>query len=162
MSKAVRSNAGAKPADDGPALEGSGSAPPQEASGTAVAAYKAILQRVLDNRPSGTRLKLAAVLGKNRSFVSQITNPSYAVPLPARHVPAVLDACHLSAAERDQFLKAYEAAHPERRGFLSGRPSTRTLTLTVPDFGDVRRNHAYDQLLSDLAERLGRFGGAER
>ena len=41
-----------------------------------VADYKAILRRVLDNRPSGTRLKLAAALGKNRSFVTQITNPA--------------------------------------------------------------------------------------
>ena len=162
MANAGRPNPSAKLAHDDASLGTGGSAPPQDAGGTAVAAYKTILQRVLDNRPSGTRLKLAAVLGKNRSFVSQITNPSYAVPLPARHVPAVLDACHLSATDREQFLKAYEAAHPERRGFLSGRPSTRTLTLTVPDFGDARRNRAYDQLLSDMAERLGRFGGAER
>ncbi|MEA2876627.1 MAG: hypothetical protein QOF14_1823, partial [Hyphomicrobiales bacterium] len=40
-----------------------------------VTSYKAILRRALDNRPSGTRLKLAAALGKNRSFVTQITNP---------------------------------------------------------------------------------------
>ena len=87
--------------------------------GTAVAAYKAILQRVLDNRPSGTRLKLAAVLGKNRSFVSQITNPIYPVPIPARHVDLILEVCHLSPAERGQFLEAYAAAHPARRGALS-------------------------------------------
>ena len=31
-----------------------------------VAEYKIILRKVLDNRPSGTRLKLAAALGKNR------------------------------------------------------------------------------------------------
>ena len=30
-----------------------------------VAEYKIILRKVLDNRPSGTRLKLAAALGKN-------------------------------------------------------------------------------------------------
>ncbi len=162
MAKARRPGHGAQSAPDGPVLGKSGSALPQDPGGTAVAAYKTILQRVLDNRPSGTRLKLAAVLGKNRSFVSQITNPSYAVPLPARHVPAVLDACHLSASEREQFLRAYEAAHPDRRGLLSGRPSTRALTLTVPDFGDARRNRAFDQLVSDMAERLARFAGAER
>ncbi len=49
-----------------------------------VADYKVILRRVLDNRPSGTRLKLAAALGKNRSFVTQITNPAYLVPIPAK------------------------------------------------------------------------------
>ena len=41
---------------------------------------------MLDNRPSGTRLKLAAALGKNRSFVTQITNPAYPVPIPAQHL----------------------------------------------------------------------------
>ena len=35
-----------------------------------VADYKRILAKVLDNRPSGTRQKLATALGKNRSFVS--------------------------------------------------------------------------------------------
>lgn len=129
---------------------------------SAVAAYKTILQRVLDNRPSGTRLRLASALGKNRSFVSQITNPSYGVPLPARHVATVLEACHLSASEREQFLKAYAIAHPERRSNLASAKTTRTLTLTVPDFGDARRNRAFDDLVSDMAERMGRFGSSER
>ncbi len=63
-----------------------------------VADYKAILRRVLDNRPSGTRLKLAAALGKNRSFVTQITNPAYLVPIPAKHVAIIFEVCHLSGA----------------------------------------------------------------
>ena len=45
----------------------------------AMAEYKGILQRLLDNRPSGTRQRLAHALGKNRSFITQITNPSYGV-----------------------------------------------------------------------------------
>src|SRR5207248_7709395 len=61
-----------------------------------VADYKVILRRVLDNRPSGTRLKLAAALGKNRSFVTQITNPAYLVPIPAKHVAIIFEVCHLS------------------------------------------------------------------
>ena len=56
-----------------------------ESGDSNVADYKTILRRVLDNRPSGTRLKLAAALGKNRSFVTQITNPAYLVPIPAKH-----------------------------------------------------------------------------
>lgn len=128
---------------------------------TAVATYKAILQRVLDNRPSGTRLRLAGALGKNRSFVSQITNPIYPVPIPARHLDLILEICHLSPAERALFLEAYGEAHPGRR-LAAGPRQTRTLTLTVPDFGDARRNRAYDQMVADLAERLGRYGGGER
>ncbi len=41
----------------------------------AVAAYKAVFKAVLDKRPSGMRLRLADALGKNRSFISQISNP---------------------------------------------------------------------------------------
>jgi hypothetical protein len=46
-----------------------------------VAEYKRILQRVLENRPSGTRQRLATALGTNRSFVSQIANPAYTTPI---------------------------------------------------------------------------------
>ena len=127
-----------------------------------MAAYKAILQRVLDNRPSGTRLKLAGVLGKNRSFVTQITNPIYPVPIPARHLDLIMDVCHLSPAERTSFLEAYGRAHPGRRNALSGRRQTRELALKVPDFGDAKRNAAFDQLLIELAERLGRYGEVDR
>ena len=58
----------------------------RQRSRTAVAEYKRILLRVLDLRPSGTRQRLADALGENRSFVSQITNPAYPVPIPPRHV----------------------------------------------------------------------------
>ena len=129
---------------------------------TAVAAYKAILRRVLDNRPSGTRLKLAGVLGKNRSFVSQITNPSYPVPIPARHIDMIMEVCHLSPAERVSFLDAYARAHPGRRNAVASRRQTRELTLKVPDFGDAKRNAAFDQFLAEAAERLARYSEAER
>ena len=42
----------------------------------AVSAYKRMLLGVIDRRPSGTRQRLATALAKNRSFVSQITNPA--------------------------------------------------------------------------------------
>ncbi len=61
-----------------------------------VAAYKTILRNVLDQRPSGTRQRLATALGKNRSFVSQISNPAYSVPIPAKHLDAVFEICRTS------------------------------------------------------------------
>jgi hypothetical protein len=70
----------------------------------AVARYKSILQRVIDNRPSGTRQRLAGAPGKNRSFVSQITNPAYATPIPARHIETIFDICHFSPDDRQTFL----------------------------------------------------------
>ncbi|MGO4506292.1 hypothetical protein CT676_26320 [Bradyrhizobium sp. MOS001] len=122
-----------------------------------VAEYKIILRKVLDNRPSGTRLKLAAALGKNRSFVSQITNPAYLVPIPAKHVAVIFDVCHLSSAERAAFLDAYGRAHPGRLRAPHREARTRVITVTVPELGDDKRNRALEQLIVDLAAQLARF-----
>ena len=122
-----------------------------------VADYKAILRRVLDNRPSGTRLKLAAALGKNRSFVTQITNPAYLVPIPSKHVAIIFDVCHLSGAERAAFLEAYGRAHPGRLRAPFREAHTRTITVTVPDLGDDKKNRSLEQLVVDFAARLARY-----
>jgi len=122
-----------------------------------VADYKLILRRVLDNRPSGTRLKLAAALGKNRSFVSQITNPAYLVPIPAKHVAIIFEVCHLSGAERTAFLEAYGRAHPGRLRAPHREARTRTIAVTVPDLGDDKKNRALDELVIDFAARLARY-----
>lgn len=116
--------------------------------------YKEILNLVLQHQPSGTRQRLAQVLGKNRSFISQITNPNYQTPIPASHVEPILEVCRFSAEERAQFLAAYESAHPGRlRRDTQGR-RVRHLTLDVPDFGDDLLNREYDRLLEDTARKL--------
>ena len=102
----------------------------------AVGAYKHILSSVLDRRPSGTRQRLAAALGKNRSFVSQITNPAYPVPVPAQHLSVIFEICHFSPAERQAFLDAYHAAHPRRLVTVAHGPATRRIAVDVPDLGD--------------------------
>jgi hypothetical protein len=65
-----------------------------------VVAYKLILKRVLDNRPSGMRQRLAKALGKNRSFISQMANPAYSTPAPAEHLEIIFELCHFSKAIR--------------------------------------------------------------
>jgi hypothetical protein len=127
------------------------------ASASAVAGYKEILKRVLDNRPSGTRLRLAAALGKNRSFISQIASPTYSIPIPAQHLDTIFHVCHFLADEQRAFLEAYHRAHPNRRQRLSEVPRTRTLSVTVPDLGDKRRNRAVDEAVTDFAHRLARL-----
>ena len=122
-----------------------------------VADYKLILRRALDNRPSGTRLKLAAALGKNRSFVSQITNPAYLVPIPAKHVAIIFEVCHLSGTERAAFLEAYGRAHPGRLRGAHREARTRDVTVTVPDLGDDKKNRALEQLIVDFAAQLARY-----
>src|SRR6202163_5035818 len=87
---------------------------PVRARADIVGAYKEVLKRVLDTRPSGTRHRLAIALGKNRSFISQIANPVYTVPIPVQHLETVFEICHFTAADRREFLAAYDEAHPRR------------------------------------------------
>lgn len=120
-----------------------------------VAEYKRILLRVLDLRPSGMRQRLADALGANRSFISQITNPTYPVPIPARHVELIFDACRFPEADRQAFLAAYERAHPGRL-HQPQAPSThlRHVTIYVPDLNDPRKNAELDRLLAEFATRV--------
>jgi hypothetical protein len=126
----------------------------RDASTRSIATYKALLRQALDNRPSGTRLKLAAALGTNRSFISQITNPGYPIPIPVQHLDVIFEVCHLAPAEKAAFLEAYQAAHPGRTQ-AQGRPAQgRSLTLTLPDLGDNRRNQAMDKAILDFVASL--------
>lgn len=128
-----------------------------EAQSAAVIAYKAILKRVLNNRPSGTRQRMANALGKNRSFVSQIANPAYPVPIPAQHLETIFEICHFSQDDRRDFLAAYAQAHPRRLALVGSMRRSRTISVVVPDLGDARRNRAIDALIADLVRRIGRF-----
>jgi len=127
-----------------------------------VAEYKAVLQRVLETRPSGTRQRIAAALNKNRSFVTQITSPAYDTPIPARHVDLILEICHFSPAERARFLAAYAKAHPRRQAAGGPEPRMRAHTIYLPDLGTPEKNRQLDAALGDfvrqLAELLGKDG----
>ena len=130
---------------------------PERERADSVGAYKGVLKRVLDTRPSGTRHRLAIALGKNRSFISQIANPVYAVPIPVQHLETVFEICHFTAADRREFLAAYAEAHPRRLDVVRKAAGTRKLTLTVPDLGDARRNRLLDETIAEIARRLTRF-----
>ena len=130
---------------------------PERERADSVGAYKGVLKRVLDTRPSGTRHRLAVALGKNRSFISQIANPVYAVPIPVQHLETIFEICHFTAADRREFLAEYAEAHPRRLDVVRKAAGTRKLTLTVPDLGDARRNRLLDETIAELARRLARF-----
>jgi hypothetical protein len=134
---------------------------PERDRADVVGAYKAVLRRVLDTRPSGTRHRLAIALGKNRSFISQIANPVYAVPIPLQHLETIFEICHFTAADRREFLAAYTEAHPRRLDGVTKPAGTRKLTLTVPDLGDARRNRLLDETIAEIARRLARFRDEE-
>ena len=130
---------------------------PERERADTVGEYKAVLKRVLDTRPSGTRHRLAIALGKNRSFISQIANPVYAVPIPRQHLDTIFEICHFTAADRREFLGAYAQAHPRRLDVVRKPAGTRKVTLTVPDLGDARRNRLLDETIAEMARRLARF-----
>lgn len=126
----------------------------REASEEATVAYKAVLADIIDSRPSGTRQRLASALGKHRSFVTQITSPAYATPLPSRHLPTIFRVCHMSPAEQERFIEAYERAHPGKLPEATASDGLRTLSLAVPDLGDERKNKQLDEAISDFIAKL--------
>jgi hypothetical protein len=126
----------------------------EPAEAGAVAVYKRIFKEVIDKRPSGMRLRLANAIGKNRSFISQISNPSYPVPIPVQHLNTIFDVCHFSPQARAAFLRAYARAHPRRISRFTEGPHERTLTLHLPDLGSAKRNGQLDALLQEFARRL--------
>jgi len=125
----------------------------------AVAIYKRLLADVIDLRPSGTRQRLAAALGKNRSFISQITNPNYLTPIPARHLDTLFEICHFSGEERRRFIEAYTRAHPNRPALVHDAQKTRAHTVYLPDLGDPDKNmqlqSAIDIFVRDIAGIIG-------
>lgn len=140
-----------------------GERPPREAADEAIRGYKLLLSRVLETRPSGARQRLADALGKHRSFVTQITSPSYTTPIPQKHLATIFAVCHFSPAERDAFMAAYQKAHRGKLDIGELTMRTRHLTLLVPDLGD-KQNAAFDKAIGEFIARMGalmRPGGGE-
>lgn len=121
-----------------------------------VAEYKLLLKRFLDRRPSGTRQKLAEAFGTHKSFISQVTNPAYRVPLPAQHIPAIFRVCHLSEEEQGHFLELYGRAHPAQSVAIEELASVErdVLRIPLPHGMDEARRRQVGQLIQDFAERV--------
>ena len=117
-------------------------------------AYKEILQKVIETRPSGTRQRLAEGLGKNRSIISQITNPAYPTPVPVQHLEIIFHICHFSGPEKRDFLAAYRAAHPGRLEQVDALRQSRTVTIDLPDFGNVQMNRRVDEMVHSLVRGI--------
>jgi hypothetical protein len=132
-------------------------APSRDGRTASVETYKTILKNVLDQRPSGTRQRLASALGKNRSFVTQISNPAYSVPIPAPHLEIIFEICRFSPADKSAFLDAFTRAHPNRHIEVRSGSSLRSLRLEVFDFGNVEKNREFDDMVREMARRLSRL-----
>jgi hypothetical protein len=127
----------------------------------AVAAYKTLLRAFIERRPSGLRGRLALALGKHKSFVSQITNPLYSVPIPACDLPLIIDICRLSAAERDELLALYRAAHPQRQQRPpASAPAPHELRIALPAFRSLAVERQIEALILEVAGRIIRIAQA--
>jgi len=101
-----------------------------------IASYKELLRAFLEKRPSGLRKRISDTIGTNRSFVSQITNPKYSVPIPAHYVHQIIAVCHLSTAERNEFVNAYLQAHPGQVELLN-EPRNEDSSILLIDLSSV-------------------------
>lgn len=122
----------------------------------AVIAYKTLLREFIDRRPSGTRQRLAAALGTHKSFISQITNPAYRIPLPAQHVATIFKICHFAPEERSAFMEPFRAAHPNqaRALELDSPGGSRTLQIEIPPFQDPARQERVAETIQAVAKRI--------
>jgi hypothetical protein len=136
-------------------------APASDAKAANVEAYKTILRNVLNQRPSGTRQRLAIALGKNRSFVTHMANPANPTPIPPPHLDLIFEICHFSPADKRAFLDCFELAHPNRIRRTREAPSLRAVKIEVVDFGDAKKNRAFDELIRDTARRFARLVALE-
>ena len=123
----------------------------------AIAGYKSLLRSFIERRPSGLRGRLAAALGKHKSFVSQIASPAYSVPIPADDLPIIFELCHLSPQERRSFLALYRRAHPERAGRRVATRPGHALRLALPEFRSAATAREVEALIRDLSGRIIRL-----
>lgn len=121
-----------------------------------VAAYKELLRGYLEKRPSGLRKRISDVIGTNRSFVSQITNPKYSVPIPSHYVQRLVSICHLSPSERAEFIAAYLEAHPGQAELLDNSTVAEvdSITIDLSAVKDEAQRNLIKQTLKYTAESL--------
>ncbi len=129
---------------------------PRALGDPSVAGYKQLLRDFIERRPSGTRQRIAQALGTHKSFVSQVTNPTLKVPLPAPHVATIFKICHFSTEEREAFLAAYRVAHPNQAAALERdqAPETQVVKIEVPLLKDPARQAQLVATIEDMAAKL--------
>ena len=122
----------------------------------ALSAYKALLRDLIDQRPSGTRQRIAKTLGTHKSFISQITNPTLRVPLPAQHVEPIFRVCHFSRDEQRDFLLLYHQAHPNQAVTFADLEAADqdVIRIIVPPFRDPQKRRDVEQTIREFAGRV--------
>jgi hypothetical protein len=119
-------------------------------------AYKILLRELIDRRPSGTRQRIAEAIGTHKSFISQVINPNYRVPLPAQHIPKLFQVCHFSKEEQQAFLDLYSRAHPSQSSAIEELAGVErgVIRIPVPDLGDPEVAREVETTIKEFAERV--------
>lgn len=118
--------------------------------------YKTILRSVIAERPSGMGRRLSDALEKNRSFVSQISNPKYPIPVPHKHLELIFKVCGFSTKQKDAFLEEYYLAHPKYvdKGDADNQILEKERTITLPQTGDARIDDEIERLVVGLVKDM--------
>lgn len=123
-----------------------------------VASYKTLLRNIIDRNPSGLRLRLATELSTHKSFISQITNPLDATPIPVRHLATLFRLCHFTNAEEQLFMAAYRRAHPNRAPKSVTRAQEeirfKTIKVEVPILDDKEKQRNLERYIAAMARNL--------
>ncbi|MBT2189099.1 hypothetical protein [Sphingobium nicotianae] len=130
---------------------------PTESRQELIRAYKCILKDAVEARPSGIRLRIADMIGKNKSFVSQVTNPKYSTPLPESYIEPIFDAVHMTPKERERFLDLYHRAHPRAARAQSPEPAeegVRVVKIELPRLATRQLEAKVDQMILQIARNL--------
>jgi hypothetical protein len=127
--------------------------------------YKVLIRSYLAIRPAGLRKKISEAIGTNRSFVTQITNPNYRVPIPSQYIHKIMDVCNLSPVERANFVKAYLEAHPSNvdlLGVQTSSDSETALTIDLSAVEDATTREMIKRSLRNIADILIKVAGRNR
>ena len=118
-----------------------------------VAQYKAILRSVIEQRPSGMGQRLSEALGKNRSFISQIANPAYKIPVPHKHLDTIFKVCGFSKMQKEAFLAEYYRAHPkyDKNNALNKRLDKK---ITIPSTGNSDVDAKIEKLVIQMVDEM--------
>ncbi len=119
----------------------------------AVRQYKRILLRALERCPAGTRSRIARETGISKSFVSQIFNPSYDVPLPSKYVETVVGICDMNTDEAAAFQETYAIAHPLVNGSKTGE-SEHELRIPLPKFKSMAQRQKTVAAIQEAAQAI--------
>jgi len=124
-----------------------------------IVAYKTLLREYINRRPSGIRKKISAAINTHRSFISQVANPNYRVPLPAQYVPILMDVCHFTIEEQETFLTAYTAAHPGQALFAraAAKGDYTSLTLNLSEIQDESKRIALSRSIREMTATMIRL-----